>query len=94
MKNAIIFSAVCICAASAYAKGGGHSASPYSSGTHSTAAHSGNSVGSHSVHGYTKRDGTYVAPAHATNPDGTKANNWTAKGNVNPYTGKPGTKED
>ena len=48
--------------------------------------------GSHSVRGYTKKDGTYVAPSHATNPDKTKVNNWTSKGNVNPYTGKEGTK--
>jgi hypothetical protein len=49
--------------------------------------------GSHSISGYTKKDGTYVAPSHATNPDKTKVNNWSSKGNVNPYTGKPGTKD-
>ena len=48
--------------------------------------------GSHAVKGYTKRDGTYVAPSHATNPDVTKSNNWSQKGNSNPYTGKEGTK--
>lgn len=48
--------------------------------------------GSHSVKGYTKKDGTYVAPHKQTNPNGTKRDNWSTKGNVNPYTGKPGTK--
>lgn len=48
--------------------------------------------GSHSVKGYTKKDGTYVAPHKQTNPNGTKRDNWSTKGNVNPHTGKPGTK--
>lgn len=48
---------------------------------------------SHSVRGYTKKDGSYVAPHRATNPDGRKSNNWSHKGNTNPYTGKEGTKE-
>ena len=50
------------------------------------------SGGSHSVKGYTKKDGTYVAPHMQTNPNSTKTDNWSTKGNVNPYTGKPGTK--
>jgi hypothetical protein len=47
---------------------------------------------SHSVGSSTKKSGTYVAPSHATNSNNTKLNNWSTKGNVNPYTGKPGTK--
>lgn len=47
---------------------------------------------SHSVRGYVKRDGTYVAPAHRTNPNTTRNDNWTTRPNVNPYTGKAGTK--
>ncbi|NYD90327.1 hypothetical protein HD841_002107 [Sphingomonas melonis] len=46
---------------------------------------------SHSVRGYTRKDGTYVAPHRATNPNGTLSDNWSTKGNVNPDTGKPGT---
>lgn len=46
---------------------------------------------SHSVRGYTRRDGTYVTPHRATNPNGTKLDNWSTKGNVNPDTGKAGT---
>jgi hypothetical protein len=49
--------------------------------------------GSHGVRGYTKKNGTVVAPHHATNRDNSKSNNWSHKGNVNPYTGKRGTKE-
>jgi hypothetical protein len=46
---------------------------------------------SHSVRGYTRKDGTYVAPHRATNPNSTRSDNWSTKGNVNPYTGKEGT---
>lgn len=47
---------------------------------------------SHRVKGYVKSNGTYVAPARATNPNGTTRDNWSTKPNVNPYTGKPGAK--
>ncbi len=50
------------------------------------------SGGSVHVKGYTRKDGTYVAPHYRSAPDGTKSNNWSTKGNVNPYTGKAGTK--
>jgi hypothetical protein len=56
--------------------------------------HSGGHAGSHSVRGYVKKNGSYVAPHRATNPDKSRANNWSHKGNVNPYTGKKGTKKD
>lgn len=49
--------------------------------------------GTHAVHGHVTKKGTYVAPSHATNPNGTKTDNYSNKGNVNPYTGKSGTKE-
>lgn len=65
----------------AAAKGGGHS-----SGGHVNSS-------SHSISGHTTKNGTYVAPSHATNPNSTKTDNYSQKGNVNPYTGKQGTKE-
>ena len=48
-------------------------------------------AGDHAVKAYVKKDGTYVAPAMATNPNPTKLDNYSTKGNVNPWTGKPGT---
>ena len=45
------------------------------------------------VHGYTKKNGTYVAPHKRTTPNHTQRDNWTSKPNQNPYTGKDGTKE-
>ena len=44
------------------------------------------------VGGYTRRDGTHVQPYYRSRPDGNFSNNWSTKGNVNPYTGKPGTR--
>ena len=49
--------------------------------------------GTVNVRPYTKKDGTYVAPHHRTGPDSSKGNNWSTKGNTNPYMGKPGTKQ-
>ena len=48
---------------------------------------------SHSVKGHVKKNGTYVQPHRATNPNNTQRDNWSSKPNVNPYTSKPGTKE-
>ena len=44
------------------------------------------------VRGYIKKNGTYVAPSRRSTGDKTTKNNWSTKGNVNPSTGKPGTK--
>ncbi|MEK8025025.1 hypothetical protein [Pseudaquabacterium rugosum] len=49
--------------------------------------------GEHSVSGYTKKDGTYVAPHNRTNRNDTQRDNWTSKPNTNPHTGKDGTKD-
>lgn len=46
-----------------------------------------------SVRGYTKKNGTHVAPHHRTAPNNTQRDNWSSKPNTNPYTGKEGTKE-
>ena len=44
------------------------------------------------VHGYTRRDGTYVQPHMRSDPDHNVYDNWSTKGNVNPYTGQEGTR--
>lgn len=62
---------------------GGHSSRSYSSKS-----------GSVHVKGYTKKNGTYVAPHYRSSPNRTKADNWSHKGNVNPYTGEVGTKDN
>lgn len=45
------------------------------------------------VKGYTKKSGTYVAPHQRTAANKTKSDNYSTKGNTNPYTGKKGTKK-
>lgn len=63
--------------------------------THAASPYAGNQGNPNTtpVHGYTKKDGTYVAPYQRTAPNGTQRDNWSSKPNVNPYTGKEGTKE-
>lgn len=56
-------------------------------------AKGGSSGGSHSVSGHVTKNGTYVPPTRATNPNDTKTDNYSHKGNINPYNGKVGTKE-
>ena len=86
MKFVLMFIVVGVISTAAFARGGGHS--------RAGSSHSSSTGGSHSVKGYTKKNGTHVTPSHATNRDGSKLNNWSRKGNVNPHTGKKGTKSD
>ena len=44
------------------------------------------------VRGYFRSNGTYVQPHYRSNPDGNFYNNWSTYPNVNPYTGKVGTR--
>ena len=44
------------------------------------------------VRGYTRKNGTQVKPYMRSAPNGTQKDNFSTKGNVNPYTGKKGTK--
>jgi hypothetical protein len=93
MKN-ILFCALLLAisqVAFAGPHGGGHAvrgtgaASHQSTGTGAKAEHQ-------RVPGYTKKDGTRVAPHERSTKDQTKTNNWSTKGNVNPATGKAGSK--
>jgi hypothetical protein len=74
-----IFAAILIASASSA------SAQNYGFGT-------GSNSRSHSTSGYTGSTGTYVPPSHATNPNNTQTDNYTTRGNVNPYTGAVGTR--
>ena len=42
------------------------------------------------MQGYYKKDGTYVKPHYRTAPNSTNRDNFSTKGNINPYTGEPG----
>jgi hypothetical protein len=45
------------------------------------------------VRAHVTKSGTYVPGHIRTAPNGTQRDNWSTKGNVNPYTGKAGTRE-
>lgn len=68
------------------------SSSSFARGGHSGRSGSHSYSGSHSVRSHTTKRGTYVSSHRRTNGNHTKADNWSTKGNVNPYTGKAGTK--
>jgi hypothetical protein len=42
--------------------------------------------------GYTTQQGTYVAPHYQSLPNGTTFDNWSTRPNVNPTTGREGTR--
>ncbi len=44
------------------------------------------------VKGYYKKNGTYVEPHYRSSPNSTPNDNYSTKGNINPYTGKEGTR--
>ena len=44
------------------------------------------------VSGYTRSNGTYVSGHYRSCANGTTSDNWTTRGNYNPYTGQPGTR--
>lgn len=45
-----------------------------------------------SVRGYYRSNGTYVEPHYRSNPNSTVWDNYSTRGNVNPYTGEIGTR--
>ena len=45
------------------------------------------------VNGYTRKDGTYVQPHYRSSSNSNSYDNYSSKGNSNPYTGKQGTVE-
>jgi hypothetical protein len=95
----IAASVIALGCTTAEARGGGHGGGSHSYGSrsysHSYRSYSSSSrshSGDHYVHGYTRRDGAYVHGYHATNPNHTRNDNYSTRGNVNPYTGTAGTK--
>jgi hypothetical protein len=79
MKHLLIAVALTLAATAAQAQGYGL----YGSGSNPS---------SHSSSGYTTSRGTYVQPYVATNPNSTQMDNYSTRGNVNPYTGAVGTR--
>ncbi len=78
--------------AEARGAGGGPIRSSRSTRVSSGGTGTGSSSQSHSVRGHLNKNGVYVPPHRQTNPNGTQRDNYGAKGNYNPNTGKTGTK--
>ena len=85
MKKIIITSLFITMASSAYASG-------YSNSNSSTPYYNNSNNSSVDVSGYTRSNGSYVNSYERSSPDNTTSNNWSTKGNINPYTGQEGTK--
>jgi hypothetical protein len=62
------------------------SASVMASGSHHSSGGS-----THWTSGHVTRNGTYVSGHTSTNPNHTRYDNYSTRGNFNPYTGKSGT---
>lgn len=62
------------------------------SGSRSPGLGIGSNPRSYSVRPYVRRNGTSVAPHRRSMPNRTWQDNWSAKPNSNPYTGKQGTR--
>jgi hypothetical protein len=96
----LLATALMFFAGQAAAKGGGSKGSSggsrSSSGGRSPSAGSSRGTGSnpnsHPTSGYTRKDGTYVAPHRQTDPNGTTRDNYNTRGNYNPYNGQTGTR--
>jgi hypothetical protein len=67
---------------------------PILAGGHGHGGSHGGAYGTGLVHvrSYYRSDGTFVQSHYRTAPDGNFYNNWSTAGNVNPFTGRPGTK--
>jgi hypothetical protein len=87
----------CVLFRRAPARGGGHDSSGGHSSSHSSSSSRGStsswSGSSTHVRGYTRKEGTHVEPHERSNADHNFSNNWSTKGNTNPFTGKEGTRE-
>jgi hypothetical protein len=67
-------------------------ATVFALGFSSEASARGASGGFHSVRAHVTKNGTYRSQHYQTNPNSSRFDNWSTKGNVNPFTGKPGTR--
>lgn len=51
----------------------------------------GTAIADQYVNGYTRKDGTYVDGYHRSSPNSSYNDNYSVKGNSNPYNGESGT---
>lgn len=97
---AIVMATLLVMPAPAKGGGGGRSSHTSShSSSHSSTATSHSHRASSTLHGqthvagYVRSNGVVVSSHMRSQADGIFSNNWSTRGNVNPYTGKIGTKD-
>lgn len=88
MRVLVIGLSLALLSTNAVAKGGGHGGYHFSSSRSSSYR----STGEHYVSGHVTKNGTYVSGHYQTNPNATRNDNYSTRGNINPHTGEPGTK--
>ena len=89
--TAVYATSLCTSIASARGHGASHSRAAASSSRLGGSGRESRNVDH--VSGYTKRDGTHVDPYDRSAKGGAPLDNWSTKGNVNPETGRAGTKD-
>jgi hypothetical protein len=97
MKNLLLLAAFCVTAAPALAGErnpyGYTSPYTYQAPKPSTPSYgTGSNYDSNYVAPHVRNNGSYVEGHYRSNPNETKLDNWSTKGNTNPYTGQSGTR--
>lgn len=87
MRYLLLALALTVVTAPAHAGGRGSS---YGYGN-SYGSDGGGGGGSVYVRPYTRDDGSYVQPHYRSAPNDSTSDNWSTRGNSNPYTGRRGT---
>lgn len=99
---AFLIASICLTPAYSHARGhsgfsthsyGGSYSRPYTPRAYTPRSYGSVNPSNHYTSGYMRNNGTYVQPYHATNPNQTRNDNYSTRGNVNPYTGQAGTKD-
>lgn len=75
-----------------YHHSGAHTSLRQDTGSHTARVSSSTGTSVHYTHGYTRKNGTHVRGYRSTNRNSTRNDNFSTRGNVNPYTGQAGTK--
>ena len=89
MKKLIVFAISIVITLPVFARGYN---GLYKSPSYNTRSYGYTNPSSTTVRGYSTRSGTYVQPYQRTMPNNTKMDNYSTRGNFNPYTGRPGTR--
>ena len=93
MKIAVGMAFIALSIGPAAAQLYGNSSGLYGTGSNSSGLYgTGSNPNSHYVQPHSNSNGTYTPGHYQTNPNSTQLDNYSTRGNVNPYTGATGTR--